>query len=181
MTGRDLTTLREIRSPIDDHPNPVLGLRFFDAAIRSLAQGLVSGGGLACAVRLDGVLDYVGLSVPELAAAPEQRARCDGQSLARSVGKGCLPAVVFAAPELLAAFVLAIARRRPKRKVLIVEQHNREHEGRADTEQQHTVDSLQGAHDLPVRLEHNPRSASRGDRIDGVEDRTFRRPERAKP
>ena len=38
-----------------------------------------------------------------------------------------------------------------KHKVYIVELHDREYEGRADTEQQHTIGGLQGAHHLPVR------------------------------
>jgi transketolase len=55
MTERDLMTLREIGSPIDGHPNPVLGFPFFDAATGSLGQGLSVAAGLACAARLDGV------------------------------------------------------------------------------------------------------------------------------
>jgi transketolase len=55
MTERDLMTLREIGSPIDGHPNPVLGFPFFDAATGSLGQGLSVAAGLGCAARLDGV------------------------------------------------------------------------------------------------------------------------------
>ncbi len=55
MTERDLMTLREIGSPIDGHPNPVLGFPFFDAATGSLGQGLSVAAGLACAARVDGV------------------------------------------------------------------------------------------------------------------------------
>lgn len=38
MTVDDLMTLREIDSPIDGHPNPALGLPFFDAATGSLGR-----------------------------------------------------------------------------------------------------------------------------------------------
>jgi len=55
MTEYDLMTLREIGSPIDGHPNPVLGFPFFDAATGSLGQGLSVAAGLSCAARLDGV------------------------------------------------------------------------------------------------------------------------------
>jgi transketolase len=55
MTERDLMTLREIGSPIDGHPNPVLGFPFFDAATGSLGQGLSVAAGLACAARVDGL------------------------------------------------------------------------------------------------------------------------------
>ncbi len=55
MTERDLMTLREIGSPIDGHPNPVLGFPFFDAATGSLGQGLSVAAGLACAARVDSV------------------------------------------------------------------------------------------------------------------------------
>jgi transketolase len=55
MTERDLITLREIGSPIDGHPNPVLGFPFFDAATGSLGQGLSVAAGLGCAARVDGV------------------------------------------------------------------------------------------------------------------------------
>jgi transketolase len=55
MTERDLMTLRDIGSPIDGHPNPVLGFPFFDAATGSLGQGLSVAAGLACAARVDGV------------------------------------------------------------------------------------------------------------------------------
>jgi transketolase len=55
MTERDLMTLREIGSPIDGHPNPVLGFPFFDAATGSLGQGLSVAAGLACAARVDRV------------------------------------------------------------------------------------------------------------------------------
>src|SRR5580698_3706667 len=60
-----------------------------------------------------------------------------------------------------------------KQQMLIVQLQNREYEGRTDTEQQHTIEGLQGTHHLPVRLEHDPRSASRGHRIDGVEHRSL--------
>jgi transketolase len=53
MTEQDLMTFREIGSPIDGHPNPVLGFPFFDAATGSLGQGLSVAAGLGCAARLD--------------------------------------------------------------------------------------------------------------------------------
>jgi transketolase len=55
MTVDDLMTLRAIDSPIDGHPNPVLGFPFFDAATGSLGQGLSVAAGLGCAARLDGI------------------------------------------------------------------------------------------------------------------------------
>ncbi len=51
----DLTTLRELNSPLDGHPNPAEGFPFFDAATGSLGQGLSVGAGLALAARLDGI------------------------------------------------------------------------------------------------------------------------------
>jgi transketolase len=53
MTMDDLMSLRSIDSPIDGHPNPVLGFPFFDAATGSLGQGLSVSGGLAGAARID--------------------------------------------------------------------------------------------------------------------------------
>jgi transketolase len=53
MTMDDLMSLRAIDSPIDGHPNPVLGFPFFDAATGSLGQGLSVSGGLAGAARID--------------------------------------------------------------------------------------------------------------------------------
>lgn len=51
---RDLAmTLRDLDSPIDGHPNPALGMPFFDAATGSLGQGLSVAAGLALAARLD--------------------------------------------------------------------------------------------------------------------------------
>jgi transketolase len=55
MTMEDLMCLRTIDSPIDGHPNPVLGFPFFDAATGSLGQGLSVSGGLAGAARIDRV------------------------------------------------------------------------------------------------------------------------------
>lgn len=55
MTIADLMSLRDIASPIDGHPNPLLGFPFFDAATGSLGQGLSVAAGLACAARLDGI------------------------------------------------------------------------------------------------------------------------------
>jgi transketolase len=48
-------TLRELDSPIDGHPNPALGMPFFDAATGSLGQGLSVAGGLGVAAKLDGL------------------------------------------------------------------------------------------------------------------------------
>jgi transketolase len=53
MTMDDLMSLRAINSPIDGHPNPVLGFPFFDAATGSLGQGLSVSAGLAGAARID--------------------------------------------------------------------------------------------------------------------------------
>jgi len=55
MTIDDLVTLRAIDSPIDGHPNPMLGFPFFDAATGSLGQGLSVAAGLGAAARLDGI------------------------------------------------------------------------------------------------------------------------------
>lgn len=55
MTKDDLMRLRAIDSPIDGHPNPMLGFPFFDAATGSLGQGLSVAAGLAGAARLDGL------------------------------------------------------------------------------------------------------------------------------
>ena len=55
MTLDDLMSLRDIHSPIDGHPNPVLGFPFFDAATGSLGQGLSVSAGLGGAARLDGI------------------------------------------------------------------------------------------------------------------------------
>ena len=46
-------TLRDLDSPIDGHPNPALGMPFFDAATGSLGQGLSVAAGLAIAAKLD--------------------------------------------------------------------------------------------------------------------------------
>src|ERR1700722_3008227 len=53
MTMDDLMALRSIGSPIDGHPNPMLGFPFFDAATGSLGQGLSVSAGLAAAAQLD--------------------------------------------------------------------------------------------------------------------------------
>jgi transketolase len=55
MTVDDLMTLRAIDSPIDGHPNPMLGFPFFDAATGSLGQGLSVAGGLGAAAHVDGI------------------------------------------------------------------------------------------------------------------------------
>jgi transketolase len=53
MTVADAMTLRAIDSPIDGHPNPQMGVPFFDAATGSLGQGLSVAAGLASAARMD--------------------------------------------------------------------------------------------------------------------------------
>src|SRR4051812_8069163 len=53
MTREDAMSLRAIESPIDGHPNPALGVHFFDAATGSLGQGLSVAAGLAAAARMD--------------------------------------------------------------------------------------------------------------------------------
>jgi transketolase len=53
MNVDDLMTLRDIKSPIDGHPNPQVGFPFFDAATGSLGQGLSAAGGLGAAARVD--------------------------------------------------------------------------------------------------------------------------------
>lgn len=53
MTREDALQLRAIGSPIDGHPNPGLGVHFFDAATGSLGQGLSVAAGVAAAARMD--------------------------------------------------------------------------------------------------------------------------------
>src|SRR4051794_19429939 len=53
MTREDALKLRAIESPIDGHPNPALGVHFFDTATGSLGQGLSAAAGLAAAARMD--------------------------------------------------------------------------------------------------------------------------------
>src|SRR5436190_6600584 len=53
MTREDVMRLREIDSPIDGHPNPQVGVPFFDAATGSLGQGLSVAAGLGAAARMD--------------------------------------------------------------------------------------------------------------------------------
>ncbi len=55
MTRDDVMRLREIDSPIDGHPNPQVGVPFFDAATGSLGQGLSVAAGLGAAARIDKV------------------------------------------------------------------------------------------------------------------------------
>jgi transketolase len=50
----DLSTLREVGSVLEGHPNPGEGFPFFDAATGSLGQGLSTAAGIAEAARLDG-------------------------------------------------------------------------------------------------------------------------------
>ncbi len=53
VTAQSLLELREIGSPLDGHPNPRVGVAFFDSATGSLGQGLSTGAGLGLAARLD--------------------------------------------------------------------------------------------------------------------------------
>jgi transketolase len=53
MTKQDALDLRAIGSPIDGHPNPGLGVHFFDAATGSLGQGLSVAAGVAAAAKQD--------------------------------------------------------------------------------------------------------------------------------
>jgi transketolase len=55
MTRQDAMSLRSIESPIDGHPNPGLGVHFFDAATGSLGQGLSVAAGVAAAAKMDGI------------------------------------------------------------------------------------------------------------------------------
>ncbi len=55
MTRDDALQLRDIDSPVDGHPHPVVGFPFFDAATGSLGQGLSVAAGLAKAARIDGI------------------------------------------------------------------------------------------------------------------------------
>lgn len=55
LTLGDAKTLREWKSELDGHPNPMEGFPFFDAATGSLGQGLSVAAGLAEAARLDGL------------------------------------------------------------------------------------------------------------------------------
>jgi len=54
MTKGDAMQLRAIGSPIDGHPNPGLGVHFFDAATGSLGQGLSVAAGVAATAKMDG-------------------------------------------------------------------------------------------------------------------------------
>jgi transketolase len=53
MTKEDVMSLRAIDSPVDGHPNPQLGIHFFDAATGSLGQGLSVAAGLGAAAKMD--------------------------------------------------------------------------------------------------------------------------------
>lgn len=55
LTRDGVMKLRTIGSPIDGHPNPGLGVHFFDAATGSLGQGLSVAAGLAAAAKMDGI------------------------------------------------------------------------------------------------------------------------------
>lgn len=53
LTLEDLPKLRELSSPLDGHPNPMVGFPFFDAATGSLGQGLSIAAGIAIGARQD--------------------------------------------------------------------------------------------------------------------------------
>ncbi len=55
LTVDDLSSLRDLDSELDGHPNPMEGFPFFDAATGSLGQGLSVAAGLGEAARLDGL------------------------------------------------------------------------------------------------------------------------------
>lgn len=55
LTPADLRTLREWKSVLDGHPNPMEGFPFFDAATGSLGQGLSVAAGLGEGAILDGM------------------------------------------------------------------------------------------------------------------------------
>jgi len=55
LSREDVMSLRAIDSPIDGHPNPRLGVPFFDAATGSLGQGLSVAAGLGAAAKIDGI------------------------------------------------------------------------------------------------------------------------------
>jgi len=55
LTVDDLSTLRDLDSVLDGHPNPMEGFPFFDAATGSLGQGLSVAAGIAKAAKLDGI------------------------------------------------------------------------------------------------------------------------------
>jgi transketolase len=59
LTVDDLSTLRELGSAPEGHPNPAEGFPFFDAATGSLGQGLSVAAGLALAARLDGIEKHI--------------------------------------------------------------------------------------------------------------------------
>ncbi len=55
LTPADAKTLREWKSELDGHPNPMEGFPFFDAATGSLGQGLSVAAGIAEGARLDSI------------------------------------------------------------------------------------------------------------------------------
>src|ERR1700712_5314747 len=57
LTREEVLKLRAIESPVDGHPNPALGIYFFDAATGSLGQGLSVAAGVAAAAKMDGLFD----------------------------------------------------------------------------------------------------------------------------
>jgi transketolase len=55
LTVDELAGFRDDRSPLDGHPNPMVGVPFFDAATGSLGQGLSVAAGIALAAMRDGL------------------------------------------------------------------------------------------------------------------------------
>jgi transketolase len=55
LTEADLATLRDWKSVLDGHPNPMEGFPFFDVATGSLGMGLSAAAGLGLAARQDGI------------------------------------------------------------------------------------------------------------------------------
>ncbi len=55
LTVEDLKNLREAKSELDGHPNPMEGFPFFDAATGSLGQGLSVAAGLGEAAKIDAI------------------------------------------------------------------------------------------------------------------------------
>ena len=53
VTAESLLQLRDINSLLDGHPNPRIGVTFFDSATGSLGQGASTAAGLGLAARLD--------------------------------------------------------------------------------------------------------------------------------
>lgn len=91
--------------------------------------------------------------------ATEQTGHQSGRPVQEALRRGRVSTM------LLLVIAAGIVRPRAQYKMLIVKLHDRNDESRADAEQHHAVNALQGTHQLPVRLRHKPRSASCGHRI----------------